>query len=181
MSFSVPNKEIGRLKEMYEQELLKTLDRLAHIEAILSQLNGFQPASTSQTLTEKSPEIKAVKKPVAQKSKKRGPRSVWGNFVLKRLKDLDKPLTYNELVEEAMRFSNVGPEKEKSIRQSIINTTFKLRTAEGDIDTFSMGNRIKYLALKEWFDEHGQIKAEYGKKTSKSAPKKTSRKRKTKK
>lgn len=181
MPFSIPSNEVERLREMYEQELSKTLERLSHIEAILSQLNsspskpGNEPASARATVA------KSLGRPKARKGKKRGPRSVWGNFVLKRLKDLDKPLTYEEMVKEAMTFANVGPEKEKNIRQSIINTTFRLRTVEGDIDTFSMGNRIKYLALKDWFDDNGQIRPEYAKKSTKAAPKKTRKRRKTKK
>ncbi|MEQ9188721.1 MAG: hypothetical protein RLP15_13385 [Cryomorphaceae bacterium] len=182
MQFS--SEEVKAMKAFYEQELSSTLERLKHIQGVLTKIGGSQISveinlgSTASRPNQAS--AKTVKKTTkAKRGAKRGPKSIWGNFVMKKLKELDKPLTYEELIEEAMKFANVPPENAQKIRQSIINVTFRLRTNDRKIDTFSKGSRIKYVALKSWFDDQGKIDPAYAKKASNVKPKPTKRKKST--
>ena len=171
--------ELKDMHAFYEQELATTVERLKHIERILQKLgskkfnvevNVASPTSTST----KSPKTAPTRR---KSNKKRGPKSIWGNFVLNKLKELDKPLTYDELIAEGMKFANVGKDKEVSIRQSIVNVTYRLRAKERKIDTFSNGTRIKFIALKTWFKD-GEIDPAYAAKASDVKPE-PSKKRKT--
>ena len=180
MEFS--SSDIKDMRAFYERELSSTLERLRHIESVLAKIGGSKinvainvgntPPASGTTAT------KAVKKTTVRKrGAKRGPKSIWGNFVMKKLKELDKPLTYDELIAEAMKFANVPAENENKIRRSIINVTFRLRTQEKKIDTFSKGSRIKYLALKTWFGADGTIDPAYAKKASNVKPTPTRRRK----
>lgn len=180
MEFS--SSDIKDMRAFYERELSSTLERLRHIESVLAKIGGSKinvainvgntPPASGTTAT------KAVKKTTVRKrGAKRGSKSIWGNFVMKKLKELDKPLTYDELIAEAMKFANVPAENENKIRRSIINVTFRLRTQEKKIDTFSKGSRIKYLALKTWFGADGTIDPAYAKKASNVKPKPTRRRK----
>ena len=80
---------------------------------------------------------------------------------MKRLRQLDKPVTYDELTDEIMTFSKLPEQKRKSTKQAVVNVIFRLRNREGKLDTFSIGTREKYIALKNWFEQPGEIKKEY--------------------
>lgn len=186
-NFKLSDEEIDNMRRMYEAELDQTLRRLQHIQAVLNGIGGKQTidvrinqSGTNSGTSVSTPKATTATKTTRRKGKKRGPKSVWKQFVLDKLKNTDKPYTYNEIIDEAMKFSNMPADKEKNVRQSIINTTFKLRTEEDAIDTFSLGNRIKYLALKSWFDANGKIKPEYASKASMAKPAPTRRRKKAK-
>lgn len=173
--------ELEAMKAFYQEELTKTLSKLHHLQSVLNQLGGSasnidvklpetvdRPVSTAQSET--SPEIEETKK----SGKKRGPKSIWGSFILKRLQQLDRPLTYNELVDEAMVFFKLSESKRQTVINAINNSAFRLRKNSNRVDTFSSGGREKFVALKSWFDENGKIRKEYEKKIVK--PKKAKRK-----
>ena len=80
---------------------------------------------------------------------------------MKRMRQLDKPVTYDQLTEEIMLFNKIPHEKKSGTRQAIVNLVFRLRTRDHKLDTFSMGTREKYIALKNWFDSPGKIKKDY--------------------
>ena len=80
---------------------------------------------------------------------------------MKRMRQLDKPVTYDELTDEIMTFSKLPPEKRESTKQAVVNVVFRLRNRDGKLDTFSIGTREKYIALKGWFDEPGVISKDY--------------------
>jgi len=180
MEFS--SSDIKDMRTFYEHELSSTLERLRHIESVLAKIGGSKinvaiNVGNTPTISATTATKAAKKTTIKKRGAKRGPKSIWGNFVMKKLKELDKPLTYDELIAEAMRFANVPAENENKIRQSIINVTFRLRTQEKKIDTFSKGSRIKYLALKTWFGSDGAIDPAYAKKASNVKPKPTQRKK----
>ena len=60
-----------------------------------------------------------------------------------------------------MVFSKLPEEKRTNTKRAIVNVAFKLRNRDHKIDTFSNGQREKYVALRSWFDEEGKIKKEY--------------------
>ena len=86
---------------------------------------------------------------------------------MKRLRQLDKPVTYDELTDEIMVFSKLPEHKKTSTKQAIVNVIFRLRSRDRKLDTFSMGSREKYIALKGWFEKPGEIKKEYAAKIAK--------------
>ena len=131
--------------------LLRWHQRLQHPEA------GGLPKKTDAPV-----EVKATKK--AGRPKKRGPKSVWGNFILRRLRQCDRPLSYSELVRDAMVLNNLPAEKEKNAKASVLNAAFRLRSTLGKIDTVGLpGKKEKFLILKSWMNADGGLKAPYDK------------------
>ena len=96
-----------------------------------------------------------------KRKSKPGPDSIWEKMVLKRLRTVDRPLTYEELTDEIMEFAKFPKENRKKVKQSVINVTFRLRKRDKKIDTFSAGSREKFLALSSWFESPGVIKQAY--------------------
>ena len=89
---------------------------------------------------------------------------------MKRMRQLDKPVTYDELTDEIMNVEKLPETKRKSTKQAVVNVIFRLRNREGKLDTFSIGTREKYIALKNWFDQPGEIKKEYSEKIERKSP-----------
>jgi hypothetical protein len=177
MKFS--DKELMDMKMFYERELSNTLIQLNHIKTVLQKIDDdnsnvphSEPIAAYNSLDFPEYTLPRNKRKPARK----GPRSHWPHFVISTLKKVNKPLTYDELIGEAVKYANVGLEGTQKIRQTIINVTFKLRTQEQEIDTFSKGNRIKYIALISWFDKDGKILPEYANKASEAKPKATKKK-----
>lgn len=162
------------MKSFYQEERSKILSRLNHVQGMLEKigdtslnieinLSGAAPSrfQAEETVTH------TESKPKQRKGKKRGPKSVWGSFILKRLQQLDKPLTYSELVEEAMVFFKLEENRRQTVINAINNSAFRLRKNSERIDTFSAGGREKHVALVSWFDDSGKISKEYLKKVDK--------------
>jgi hypothetical protein len=179
-SLEFNNSEVTEMRSFYENELENTLRKLHHIQSILHKINSSStPASLLKTpakrgrkpknavldgtlLTAGNTEKRQTSTVKKVRKGKPGRSSVWGKYVLDVLKTSDKPLTYVELFAAAQKDHNIKPGKEKSLHQSIINSTNRLRTKNKSIDTFALqGSRTKYVALKTWFEKDGSVKAEY--------------------
>ncbi|MCJ7824019.1 MAG: hypothetical protein MUP44_03905, partial [Anaerolineales bacterium] len=93
---------------------------------------------------------------VATRKKKSGRKPKWELLIMKRLRQLDKPVTYDELTDEIMAFSKLPENKRTSTKQAIVNVIFRLRSRDKKLDTFSIGTREKYIALKGWFEKPGE-------------------------
>lgn len=169
-TISLSDKQIDHMKEFYQEEFEKTVRRLEHLRTVLKELG------------EENPEA-GVKKRATPSKKKRtsrpGRKSVWEPLILKRLRQLDKPVTYEELTEEIMTLAKIPPEKKKSTKQAILSVAFRMRTRDNKIDTYSAGTREKYVGLRQWFDEPGTMSKEYAGKIE-AEPKSKSKRRKTK-
>lgn len=159
----MPEGELSEMKQFYQDEFERTSRRLQHIRAMLENL-GIEPETVEPvSFPEKSvPSGKAAPSKPARRSKKRsGRKSKWELLIMKRMRQLDKPVTYDELTDEIMTFSKLPPEKRESTKQAVVNVVFRLRNRDGKLDTFSIGTREKYIALKGWFDEPGVISKDY--------------------
>ncbi len=167
--------ELENMKAFYQVELTTTIAKLQHIKNVLQQLGGSTieinvSGSSGDSSAAAAPDVRESRAtstqtaPPKSTGKKRGPKSIWGSFILKRLQQLDRPLTYNELVDEAMVYFKLTENKRQTVVNAINNSAFRLRKNSGRIDTFSAGGREKYVALKSWFEENGKIKREYQKK-----------------
>ncbi len=98
---------------------------------------------------------------LAKRKSRRGPTGIWEDLIIKRMRQLDKPVTYDELTEEVMLLAKIPAEKRVVTKQAILSVVFRLRTRDHKLDTFSMGKREKYIALTSWFESRGVIKREY--------------------
>jgi hypothetical protein len=178
----VADTDLSDMRQFYEEELNKTVRRLKHIKSVLDQLGGsghsieIQVSSTlpnTQHSTSRGPgrppkngvtRISDTAVAKTKRHKKRGRKSLWETIILKRMQQLNKPLTYDELTEEVMSLSRLPESKRVSTKQAVINVTFRLRNRDKKLDTFSMGSREKYLGLSPWFEKTGEIKPEYASK-----------------
>jgi hypothetical protein len=151
--------EVREMRSFYQEELHRTKRKLEHLESMLQKLTkGEKSADTSDAIASQEGEVPQKRK----RRKKRGPKPIWGAFILKRLRQLEKPVTYEELIDDAMIFFKADESKRKKIRQSIINSAFRLRTIQGKINTHSVkGKREVYVGLRKWFDEDGNLLPEY--------------------
>lgn len=144
----MPEDELAEMKDFYLEELEKTRRRLDHISAVLRRLGEDVPSHDGAGKVRKT-------------RKKPGRKPEWENLVMKRLRQLDRPVTYEELTDELMLVSKIPAEKRKKTKQAVINVIFRLRNRDQKVDTFSMGTREKYIALKQWFTKQGKIRREY--------------------
>jgi hypothetical protein len=173
-TLKLPEAEIAEMKSFYLEEYDRTVKRLQHIKSMLDRLG----ADTESDISFIPPELKAVPKKTAvapatapvKKRKRTGRKSKWELLILKRIRQLDKPVTYDELTDEIMNFSKLPESKKKSTKQAVVNVVFRLRNRDRKLDTFSIGTREKYIALKNWFEKPGEIKKEYAAKIERPAP-----------
>lgn len=151
----------------YLSEYRRHLERLKHIRHMLDVLSeeskglrrdirisknlfGQVAASTFDNALPSSPS-------------KRGRKSKWGNFIVHRLKQEKKPLTYDDLLKDAIQVFGLKTEDEiESVRKIIFSTSFRLKSKEDVLRTFSVkGRRGKYLALNKWCTPGGKLKKEF--------------------
>lgn len=163
-TINLPESDLSEMKQFYIEELNKTLRRLQHIQTMLGNLGetGIQ-IQISTTQGQVSPSAAYLTKTGEPKREKKRPgrKSVWETVILKRLRQIDRPVTYEELTDEIMSLSRLPDSKRTSTKQAILNVVFRLRNRDKKLDTFSIGEREKYIALNSWFDSPGQIKREY--------------------
>ncbi len=147
MDFS--QKELQDMKRFYEQERGRLIGQLSHVEEMLVKLTG-QPLAPRR--------VAASSALATTKQRKRGPKSVWGNFIVKRLRARNRPMTYKELIDDAMAIHRLGPDREASARASILNSAFRLRTVHGRVETIGRaGKKEKFLVLTKWLDQDGML------------------------
>jgi hypothetical protein len=149
-------KELASLKAHYASEHQRLTVQLSHVEAMLQKLgdNGAKASKASKsTLTAKG-----------VPAKKRGPKSIWGAFIQKRLRARNKPMTYEELIDDAMSLHKIPAERRDAAKASILNSAFRLRTVHGKITTVGRpGKKDKMVVLTKWLDDKGALAAEHAK------------------
>jgi len=172
-TIKLPETDLTEMRRFYLEELDKTLKRLQHIKSILDKLDGNGQSiqiqittpqlkdSESQSIENQSTETQLAQPKERKRKQKRGPKSIWEDLVIKRLRHIDKPLTYEELTDEIMTFGNIPEKKRKSTKRAIVAVIFRLRNRKVKLNTFSIGTKEKYIALKRWFDTNGEIKEQY--------------------
>ncbi len=182
-TLKVSETELSDMREFYKEELERTQKRLGHIKSILKQLgDDVQPVQIKATPTRSGttgtgtgrkrgrPVTKTVnaEKPTTVKARKKpGRKSKWDALIMKRLRQLNKPVTYDELTQEIMTLSKLSEAKRTHTKQAVVSVVFRLRNRDKKLDTFSIGKKEKYIALNPWFDKPGAIKKEYANKINK--------------
>ncbi len=170
--------ELSAIKSFYEQERIQLAAKLQHVDDIIARLGGnavsvsgasVQPSALASVPAKRGPgrprktetEVKSKR---AGRPKKRGPKSVWGNFILRRLRQCDRPLSYSELVRDAMVLNNISADRAKNAKASVLNAAFRLRNTLKKIDTVGLpGKKEKFLVLSSWLESEGKLKAPYDK------------------
>ena len=169
----LPQSEIAEMKQFYQDEYERLTRRLQHIKTIMEHIGIEEPEPeiSARKTKARAAGSETSKTPQAAKRKKRtGRKSKWELLIMKRLRQLDKPVTYDELTDEILSFAKIPPSKRTSTKQAIVNVIFRLRNRDKKLDTFSIGSREKYIALKGWFEKPGEIRKEYASKIA-AAPK----------
>lgn len=172
MSVVFNDAESRALRQFYEAELVQTVARYEHLKSVLEKL-GVQvddlPTGSASAPVAAKPAT-AVAKPKRKRKGKRGRKSIWGDFILKTLRKIDRPVFYSELVQMAQIQFNIKEDKLKELKAAINQSAFRLRTVHGKIDTIGeSGKKEKRVGLKTWFDEDGNLKAEYAAKLAKAS------------
>ena len=133
----------------YSGQKIRLQAELKHAESMLRKLKGENvDESTGAILTR-----------TGEKARKRGPKSVWGKFILEQLDASNHPMRYNELIQRAMEDNNLEPSMHSKVRASILNSAFRLRSIQGRIATVGeKGKKDKFLVLKNWLNEKGEVR-----------------------
>jgi len=145
--------ELQEMKRFYTGERSRLLGQLDHVESMLAKLTGTP-------LPQRRGRGAGAMSVVLQK--KRGPKSIWGDFIIKRLRARNRPMTYTELIEDAIAIHHLPAEKEASTRASILNSAFRLRSVHGRLETIGRtGKKERYLILTKWLDADGMLTSLY--------------------
>ena len=104
-------KETASLQAHFAREKERLTAELSHVELMLSKLGA--PAKKKTTKSGHTP-------------KKRGPKSIWGAFILKRLRARNRPMSYDELIADAMSIHKIPEARLKSAKASILNSAFPI-------------------------------------------------------
>lgn len=153
--------DLQNMRQFYEEELEKTLNKLMHIQSVLEKLGAAPTGQIAASTSVMEKKEASSKTSVKSRKQKRGPKPFWEDRILKRLSALGKPVTYEELTDDIMIAFSIPAEERIKIKQSINNVIHRLRNESKKIGTFSVGRREKLIALKKWFDEAGEIKDEF--------------------
>lgn len=165
------NEEVAvTMKLHYQQEYSQTLKKLTEIKSILDQLKDVDtgiggdhlPESSESTAPQSDKSTQTIDKVRRKYKKKPGRKSIWGKFIISRLKSTRVPLSYDDMTNHAIAIKNLEPADFENIRKKIIAAAFVLRSKQDKIDNFAIkGSRTKYMGLKEWFEREGVLRDEF--------------------
>ena len=148
-------KETKEASAYYLDEKIRLESKLDHVNVMLAKLGGTVPIAPIKKLTV----TKKLSKP-----KKRGPKRSWGDFIVKRLRARNKPMSYSDLIDDAMAIHKLPENRVSAARASILNSAFRLRKVHGKIKTIGRaGKKEKLLVLTKWLQKDGELQPEYSK------------------
>lgn len=152
-SMEFDQNELQEMKRFYSGERSRLIGQLNHVESMLAKLTGTPlPPRRGRGAGSLATGVQ----------RKRGPKSIWGSFIIKRLRARNRPMTYTELIEDAMAIHHLAPEKEPSTRASILNSAFRLRSVHGRVETIGRsGKKERFLILTKWLDSDGMLMHPY--------------------
>ena len=150
-------KETKEAIAYYLDEKIRLESKLNHVNVMLAKLGGTVPIVPIKKLT-----VTVTEKLL--KPKKRGPKSIWGDFIVKRLRARNKPMSYSDLIDDAMAIHKLPENRVSAARASILNSAFRLRKVHGKIKTIGRaGKKEKLLVLTKWLQKDGELQPEYSK------------------
>ena len=141
-------KEVKDMISFYKEEKLILNAKLKHVNSMLRKLQGGNVDSESGVLLTR----------LGSKAKKRGPKSVWGKFILEQLNKAQRPMTYKELMDLAMDTHGYDKSRFTNVRASILNSAFRLRAISGKVTTIGeQGKKEKFLVCTAWLNKNGKL------------------------
>lgn len=141
-------KDLEAVKSHYELEQIRLKAELKHANHILRLIQFSAGQGSAQLVITRN----------GEQARKRGPKSVWGKFVLEQLAAKQRPLSYRELIDSAMKEKRYSKDEYPKVRASILNSTFRLRAVQGKIETVGRrGRKEKFIVLTEWLDTQGVL------------------------
>ncbi len=154
-SIDFTNDELKEARVYYSEEKIRLEAKLDYVMGMLVKLGG-------------SVRISSIKKSKVTakglKPKKRGPKSIWGEFIIRRLRARNTPMSYVDLINDAMAIHKISSEKLSAVRASVLNSAFRLRTVHGKIETVGRaGRKEKLIVLTKWLQDDGALKPDYAK------------------
>jgi hypothetical protein len=169
MALDLTDTQLSAMKHFYEAELQQTVAKLRHLQDVLSKIDGNTHVQinvveergsglpTSRiALGDDSPSKRTRKK-------KRGRKSIWGEFILQTLKSTERPLLYSEIIQAAKVRFNVPDSKKVALKAAINQSAFRLRTIHKKIETVGEeGKKERYMALLTWYED-GKLSPQYSK------------------
>ena len=158
--------ELKDVQAFYSEEKTRLEAKIKHVNSMLSKLSGetsfIDVISSTTSSTPNTSKSKLTQK--GEVPKKRGPKSIWGSFIIKRLRARNKPMSYTDLIEDAMAIHKLPADRKGSAKASILNSSFRLRTVQGKIQTVGRpGRKEKLIVLTKWLQEDGSLMPEYAK------------------
>lgn len=172
MQLELNQDEIIEMKRFYIAQYDKAVRDIEHIKDVLTKLGAdtstLKPLPKSPTharflkhASMISPE--QIENNGDRKKGTRGRKSLWGNFIVNLLTELQRPLSYTQIIQEAMDRFNLPESKTKNVKQAITNSAFRLRVINHKIDTYGLpGKKERFLCLTSWYTNgelHPDMKA----------------------
>ena len=137
--------------DFYSSQKIRLVAELKHAEHMLRKLSGGNVDKSSGVLLTRT----------GEKAKKRGPKSVWGKFILEVLKTSNHPMRYNEIIQIALEQNGLPASSQPKVRASILNSAFRLRAIQGRIATVGeKGKKDKFIVLRSWVADSGDVRKE---------------------
>lgn len=164
-NINLQEEDLAQMRLFYQEEYTRLYQRLLHLKNVLNKLGvqdlpsvgGAEGSVADESSNEPVPATPQPKR----KRQRPGRKSMWETILMNRLKEVGRPMTYNQITDEIVKFSKLPDSKWLSTKQAVLAVAFRLRTRDDKVDTFSVGNREKYLGLRSWFDTNGIILPEY--------------------
>lgn len=185
--------ELAEMRQLYQEELDKTLKRLAHIKGVLEKLGVKEQVikievntvetdiAQSKPVPVNIPAEKVVSaNPIVKRKRKKttATKSVWEDLLVKRLRALGKPLTYDQITDEVMLFGKIESKDRETIKKTLLNVITRLRRQKKKVDAYyPAGTKDRFIGLKRWFESPGELKPEYKSLLPKKPEKPVKRKR----
>ena len=89
------------IQAFYTEEKIRLEAKLSHVNSILSQYGVV----TKKVFSSETPQPRVSK--TSTKKKRRGPKSKWGKFIVGRLRARQKPMSYEELIDDAISLNKI--------------------------------------------------------------------------
>ena len=119
------------MKSFYQQEYVAVNNRLIEIKGVLNKLGVATPAievvAPTKKLSASVNKTSIERKPIRKRRRKRGPKPIWSKFILQQLKEADKPMTYQDLIRNAMVLKHKTEAERPKVKTAILKSAFRLR------------------------------------------------------
>lgn len=163
----LPLETLRQIKLDYQRQYNETILRLQELKGVLDQLaevslaNEIEEGISGQT-ADQAPTKPKQEKETKKRKGKRGRKSVWGKFVLNRLRSVHRPLTLDELTNHAIVTMKLNLSSFDETRISLRSAVYGLQKKHNKVATLPIkGSREKLIALSAWLDEKGKLKEQY--------------------